>query len=206
MGKPIILKQKFRFGWFWALWLALQIGLWVWGYSRDSASIWFWLPTALLLNVSPFFERVVLEDKRVTVQLSLTDVRRFVFVRIARYLIKPGGDRLDVELTLEALWPQRGQLFGIELPSWRNQTPSLQERQVSFSLDLEQSDVLMNYLHHQDAVADVLAEIERGKLQILLATGREIKRLNRKYGKSSSDEIERLLAQTEAELSEAERM
>lgn len=204
MEKPIVLKQRLRFRWFWAALFALQIMFLLWGFWRDSTGVWFWLPFIFLMNASVFFARVTLEVNQIVVRRSLTDVCRHRFLRILRYLVKPYGNRLDVELTIEQILPQNSELFGIEFPIGKRKPPSIQEVAVSFSVELEQSEILMDYLHAQGAVGDVFAETDWRKLQILLASGREIRRLKQEQGKLSGEQMQQVLKQTEAKLLKAE--
>lgn len=118
--------------------------------------MWFWLPYMILLNASVFFARVKLEQNQIIVQESLTDTRRHRFIRILRYWVKPCGNKLDVELTVEQMWPPKSDLFGIEF-SLRRKPPSIQERIFSFAVELNQAETLMNYLHAHGAVLDEVA-------------------------------------------------
>lgn len=204
MEKPIILKQRFRFGWIWAILFALQLGLWVWGFSRDPVGILIVLPGVILVNVSVFFARVTLAENRITVQHSLTDVRRHHFIHILRYLVKPDRDRLNVELTVEQLFPPKSELFGLEFRWFWRKPPSIQERAFSFSIELEQAEITMNYLHDQGAEGDVFAETDWRKLRVLLASNRELRRIEREQGKLSGEQKLRVLRQTEARLLKAE--
>ena len=204
MKKPIVLKQRLRWDWIRVVLLALLAGFWSWHYLNEPTAALINLPGLILISASPFFARVTLDSHQITVQNSLIDTRKHRFIRILRYLVKPQGKQLNVELTVEQMWPQKSELFGIEFSFKRGKPASIQERNFSFYVELEQAETLMNYLHAQGASEDVFAEMEWRKLQILLASAREIRRLEKEQGELSDEEERRFLAEFEAKLSKVE--
>ncbi len=160
MEKPTVLKQKFRlFDWQIGA-VALILALWAWNYSGDSTSAWLLLPVLVFNLGNVFFRRVVLAKDRIIVYGMTIYGDSHRFERIVNYVIDESKKRFDVELMVQQKDRRNIEIFGSEVNiDWRRNSDRLgdRERIISFSIESEQLDVLLDYLHAQGAVLDEIA-------------------------------------------------
>lgn len=119
-----------------------------------------WLPTWILLFGNVFSRRVVLDSERIIIYGMAIYGDSHRFERIVNYVIDESKKRFDVELMVQQKGRPNIDIFGTEFNlDWRRNSdrPGDRERIISFSIEPEQLDVLLNYLHAQGAVPDEIA-------------------------------------------------
>ena len=205
MEKPIVLKHRFRLDWPKAIILAVVAAMLIWSFTRDPWAALMPLPGIVLTNIYTFFPRVILNPNSITVCQSYVcgDLHRFH--RIVSYLIRPSEDKVEVQLTLEQRMPQDTALFGIALLRTPGKPVSSRARALRFTIEPNQAELMLDYLRAQGAVLDRAAQVDWRQTQILLASGRELRRLTKEREEFSRDEVKQLLAETKAKISETEK-
>ena len=205
MNKPLVLKQRFRLGWFKAILLVALVAILARSFARDPTASLIILPAIILTNFYTFFPRTILGSNCITVCQSLVcgDLHRFE--RIVSYLLVPEQDSVKVQVALEQRARQAVELFGQTLWQSSKEPRSSRKRTVSFSVEPEQSEMVLDYLRAQGAVLDEAALIDWKQTQIIAASGRELRRLGKAGAKVNEDEVKKLLAELEAKLLETEK-
>lgn len=158
--EPLVLRRRLRLEKWEIAFLLFLVGLWSWQYSRDSTAAWIILPGWILINGNIFWRRVVLTSDRVTIYGTALYGDSHRFKRIVRYATSNDKNLINVELTLEQKGGKKIELFGSEINFlWhRSQKSAINRtRIITFSIEPEDLDALLNYLRAQGAVADEIA-------------------------------------------------
>lgn len=140
--------------------VVLLAALWAWQYSRDATAAWISLPGLFFTVGNVFFRRVVLAHDRITLYEMALYGTSHRFERLINYSTTEHKGRVDIEVTLQQKGGQNIEIFGSEFNSGLRRAQGVagsKERIVSFSVEPEQWNALLNYLRAHGAVVDEIA-------------------------------------------------
>ena len=114
------------------------------------------MPGWILINGHIFWRRVVLASDRITIYGAALYGDSYRFERIVRHATSNDKNLTHVELTVEQKGGKEIELFGSEINLlWHRErsTEINKERIITFFIEPEDLDALLNYLRAQGAVA-----------------------------------------------------